>query len=37
MANTTTPYHVSPVFVVVTEMLSELRGLGAIAYHSSIN
>ena len=34
IANITTPYHVSPVFVVVMEMLSELKGFGAIAYHS---
>jgi hypothetical protein len=37
MANTVTPYHVSPVSAVVTEIWSELKGLGAIAYHSCKN
>ena len=32
-----TPYQVSPVSVVVTEMESEVRGFGAIAYHSWMN
>jgi hypothetical protein len=33
----TTPYHVSPVSVVVTEIVSELSGPGAIVYHSLTN
>ena len=33
----TTPYQVSPVLVVVTEITSEERALGAIAYHSCKN
>jgi len=36
-ANMATPYHVSPVLAVVTEMLSELKGVGAIANHSWTN
>jgi hypothetical protein len=35
--NATTPYQVSPWFDVVTEIVSELNGLGAMAYHSSKN
>lgn len=37
MPKATTPYHVSPVSVLVTEMVSEVSRLGAIAYHSSMN
>ena len=37
IANATTPYHVSPVFVVETDMVSELSGFGAMAYHSWMN
>jgi hypothetical protein len=36
-ANATTPYHVSPVDVVWTEMLSAVRTPGEIAYHVSIH